>query len=251
MTILDRNFGNVTAAASTWTVTRSTGSFGTGTTLVVAILSNTIFNTPSGWTVRANNVGLMGIYLFDHTGAGEASVPFTCTAAGTGQWYAWELTAGSTHLGSQASEFGPAASTVPVPSLTPSAGDRHMLAVAGGNYAIGALTVASFDSSYTLFNGGRAGAGDNTLSANADRNVTANGSTAYAPIATFASSTSVSPRAAIHAAYINAASGDVTAPTTPTGLTVGTVTSTTADLSWTASTDAVGVTGYEIEIVGP
>ena len=39
---------------------------------------------------------------------------------------------------------------------------------------------------------------------------------------------------------------DVTPPTVPTGLTAGTVTSTTAALSWTASTDNVGVVGYDI-----
>jgi chitodextrinase len=39
---------------------------------------------------------------------------------------------------------------------------------------------------------------------------------------------------------------DTTAPTVPTGLTVGTPTQTTVPLSWTASTDAVGVTGYKV-----
>jgi hypothetical protein len=40
--------------------------------------------------------------------------------------------------------------------------------------------------------------------------------------------------------------GDTTAPTVPTALTVGTVTSSAVPLSWTASTDAVGVTGYKV-----
>jgi len=39
---------------------------------------------------------------------------------------------------------------------------------------------------------------------------------------------------------------DTTAPTAPTGLTAGTPTTTSVALSWTASTDAVGVTGYDI-----
>lgn len=39
---------------------------------------------------------------------------------------------------------------------------------------------------------------------------------------------------------------DTTEPSVPTGLTVGTVTDTTVPLSWTASTDAVGVTGYRV-----
>ncbi len=39
---------------------------------------------------------------------------------------------------------------------------------------------------------------------------------------------------------------DNQAPTTPTGLTTSNVTQTTIDLSWTASTDNVGVTGYDV-----
>jgi len=42
------------------------------------------------------------------------------------------------------------------------------------------------------------------------------------------------------------ASGDTQAPTAPTGLTAPSKTATTVTLSWTASTDNVGVTGYEV-----
>jgi chitodextrinase len=42
------------------------------------------------------------------------------------------------------------------------------------------------------------------------------------------------------------ASTDTTAPSVPTGLTAGTTTSSSIPLSWTASTDNVGVTGYNI-----
>lgn len=45
---------------------------------------------------------------------------------------------------------------------------------------------------------------------------------------------------------ISTAIDDTQAPTVPTNLTVGTITSTSIDLSWTASTDNVGVTGYDI-----
>lgn len=41
-------------------------------------------------------------------------------------------------------------------------------------------------------------------------------------------------------------SGDTTPPSTPTGLTATGTTSTTASLAWTASTDDVGVTGYDV-----
>nr|HQU21933.1 GEVED domain-containing protein [Flavobacteriaceae bacterium] len=40
--------------------------------------------------------------------------------------------------------------------------------------------------------------------------------------------------------------GDTQPPTNPTNLTASNITDTTVDLSWTASTDNVGVTGYEV-----
>ncbi len=45
---------------------------------------------------------------------------------------------------------------------------------------------------------------------------------------------------------INAGTPDTQAPTTPTNLASSNVTQTTATLSWTASTDNVGVTGYNV-----
>ena len=48
-------------------------------------------------------------------------------------------------------------------------------------------------------------------------------------------------------AFKAAGSGDTTAPSVPTGLQTTSVTSTQVNLSWTASTDNVGVTGYLVE----
>lgn len=45
---------------------------------------------------------------------------------------------------------------------------------------------------------------------------------------------------------ITASTADTQAPTAPTSLTSSSVTQTTATLSWTASTDNVGVTGYDV-----
>ena len=45
---------------------------------------------------------------------------------------------------------------------------------------------------------------------------------------------------------VNEPAGDTQAPTAPTNLTASNITETTASLSWTASTDNVGVTEYEV-----
>jgi hypothetical protein len=248
VTYLDRNFGNILVANATWTVGRSTGSFGTGTTIVVGIISNTTWNTPSGWTQRFNNVSSMGIYLFDKTAAGETTINFTTGSAGAGQWYAWELSAGSTYVGGSATEAAGAADNMTTPNVTPTAGPRHLLAVIGGNRgSTGVLD--TFNNSFTRWNGAWSGGGDGTLSAAADRDVTADGVTAYNTTGTMQTSAQIVPRAALIAAYVDNA-GDTTPPTVPTGLATTAVGSTTADFSWTASTDAVGVTGYEIQVIG-
>jgi hypothetical protein len=49
---------------------------------------------------------------------------------------------------------------------------------------------------------------------------------------------------------ISAATVDTQAPSAPGGLTASGVTSTSANLSWTASTDNVGVTGYDVFVNG-
>ena len=50
------------------------------------------------------------------------------------------------------------------------------------------------------------------------------------------------------ATQTTAAPGDTTAPTVPTNVAVSATTATSVSLSWTASTDAVGVSGYRIYV---
>jgi len=46
----------------------------------------------------------------------------------------------------------------------------------------------------------------------------------------------------------SAAPADTTAPSTPTGLTITNVTTNSATVTWTASTDNIGVTKYQVEV---
>ena len=247
MTVLDRNFGTFNSTTSV-TVTRSTGSFGTGTVIVVLIFGNTTFTTPSGWTQRHNSVANLGLYAYDRTGAGEASFGFTAGAAGSGQWHVWELSAGSTYVTGGLFQEG-SSSTTALPGITPTAGNRHLLAVAGGTNSGASLSVTAFTNSFVLGAGGQATGQDRPFSYKGERDVTADGTTSYGTTATFSAATVGAAGGGI-LAYINNA-GDTTAPTVPTGLQTTAVGSTTATLSWTASTDDVGVTGYELQVTGP
>lgn len=253
MGYIDRNSGSF-ASTTAFSVTRSTGSYGTGTVIVVVVFGNTVVTTPGSATSRGNSVVDLGLYAYDFAGAGQSSIAFTCST-GSGTWWAWELSAGSTFVATGSlTQTSAGNTTYATGTVTPTAGARHLLAVVGGVGGGGARTVTGFDSSFTKWatNGDRqATVQDWPFAGAADLDVTANGSTAYSTTATFSGATATA-RGAILLPYINAAGGaDTTPPTVPTGLAVNAVGSTTADVSWTASTDAVGVTGYQIEITGP
>ena len=247
MTVLDRNSGTFNTATS-FNVTRSSGNFGSGTVIVIAVFGNTVVNTPGSATQRANSVVDLGLYAYDLAGSGQSSIAFT-NSAGTGTWFCWELSSGSTFVGGSANQTATTGTTHTSPSVTPTSGDRHLLAVVGGVGSGAARTVTAFSDSFTERADLQVSAQDWPFAASADLDVTANGSTAYSTTATF-SATTQTARGGIILAYVNNG-GDVTAPTVPTGLQTTAVGSTTASLSWTASTDAVGVTGYEVMVVGP
>ena len=204
MTILDRNSGTFNTTTSV-TVSRSTGSFGTGTVLVVAIFGNTVFNTPGSMTQRTSNVVNLGLYSYDKTGAGEASLAFTATAAGSGMWFCWELSAGSTWLTGSASENNVGASSY-TPSVTPSAGSCHMLAAAGGVGAGATRSVTGWSSSFAQFGGAQVVAQDWPFAAGADVDVVADGVTAVSTTASF-SGGAVTAAGGILLAYANASAG--------------------------------------------
>lgn len=250
MAIVQRNSGTFTSTTSI-TVSPASGTFGTGTVLVVAFSGNTTINTPGGWTLRASNVSNLGLYAFDKAGAGESSLAFTAGAAGSGEWFVWELSAGSTFDVGQAAQTNSAAGTYATPSITPTSGSRHLLATGGGSTTSAspfAVTVTAWTSGFVEFADAQVQVSDWPFSAAADVDVTANGSTAYSTTVTY--STAPTRRGAMTLAYLNAV-GDTTAPSVPTGLATTAVGSTTADLSWNAATDDVGVTGYEILVTGP
>lgn len=249
MAVLDRNFGTFTAATA-FNVTRSAGSFGTGTTIVVAVFGNTVVNTPGTMTQRTSSVVDLGLYSYEKTGAGEAALNFTTTAAGSGIWFCWELSSGSTWLTGQATQNATAGTTFTTAALTPTAGLRHLLAVGGGVGGAGnSRNVTAFSDSFTEWADAVALAQDYPFAAAADRDVTADGVSGYSTTASL-SATTQAARGGIILAYVNNA-GDITAPSVPTGLATTAVGSTSASFTWNPSTDDTGVTGYELQIFGP
>jgi hypothetical protein len=205
--VLNRNSGTFNTATS-FTVTRSTGSFGTGTVIVVAVFGNTVVNTPGSMTQRTTSVVDLGLYSYDKTGAGEASIGFT-NSAGCGIWFCWELSASSTWLTGSANQGGTGATSHTTATITPTAGDRHLLAAVGGVHGLGtARTVTSFTGGFTEWVDTQVPAQDFPFAAGADVDVTADGVTGYATTATFSGTTS-----AAHGGIILAYNAAATAPT--------------------------------------
>jgi hypothetical protein len=242
VTVLDRNVGTFNTATS-FNVTRSTGSFGTGTVIVVAVCGNTVINTPSGWTQRTSSVVTMGFYSFDKTGAGESSIAFTCST-GTGQWFVWELSAGSTWLNGSAGQGG-AASSYATPSVTPTAGDRHMLAAAGGLGNASSRTVTAWSNSFTEWADTHTPAQDWPFAGAADLNVTANGSTGYTTTATF-SATTFSAAGGMTLAYINNA-GSSTIDGTSSAAGAGVASATVIQQAGSSATGAGAATAAAVQ----
>jgi hypothetical protein len=184
VTVLDRNSGTFNTATSI-SVTRSSGNFGTGTTIVVMVLGNTII-TSGTMTARGSSVVDLGIYVWDKTGAGESSISLSGSPAGSGEWFCWELSAGSTFDVVSATQSAVSAPNFTTGTITPASGARHLLAVAGGVGSGAARTVDSFDSSFAItLTSAQVTAQDWPFAAGAELDVTANGSTGYSTTAAF------------------------------------------------------------------
>ena len=113
------------------------------------------------------------------------------------------------------------------------------------NLSWSASTDSTGVTGYRIYRGGTQIATSVTTSYS---NTTLTPSTAYSyTISAYDAAGNVSAQSASASATTQAAAApDTTAPTTPTNLSATPISSTQINLSWTASTDAVGVTGYRI-----
>lgn len=210
MTILDRNAGTFNTATG-FTVTRSTGSFGSGTVIVVAVVGNTVVNTPGSATQRTNSVVDMGIYSYDIAGAGQASIAFT-NSSGSGVWFCWELSGSSTYVDGAANQSNSIAGTHLTSTVTPTVGNRHMLAAVGGVATSLPRSVTAFSNSFTItIASQQVSAQDWPFAAGADLDVVANGSTGYSTTATFSGNT-LSAHGGVLLAYNNASAAPPVGP---------------------------------------
>ena len=88
--------------------------------------------------------------------------------------------------------------------------------------------------------------GSSTTTSFSDTGLTPGTAYSYTVRAKDAAGNVSAPSSALTVTTTNVPTQDTQAPTVPTGLTAGTVTETSVALSWTASTDNVKVTGYDV-----
>src|SRR5262249_31612162 len=163
-------------------------------------------------------------------GANTVTATFATALSGFGIAYVHEYSGldKTAPLDVSASAIGTASSASSGTATTTAANDLLFGAV-GSNSAVTAAG-AGFTSRLATF--------DNRTE---DRTVTSTG--AYAATATQNGSAWVAQLAAFK---LQATSTDTTPPSQPANLNATTASSTQIDLSWTASTDNVGVTGYQV-----
>lgn len=169
--------------------------------------------------------------------------------AGTYSLALWQLTSATTGtlLASSADYSSPAAGAWNATTFTPTAVTLNTPYVIGLRSSAGRYTATSSGfQSAGITNGtivspqtGTNPLGGFTIS---------NGLFASGSISAFPGSTFNGGQYFVDVDYT--AAGDISPPTIPAGLTAGTIGANTVGLTWSAASDNVGVTGYEIQIIG-
>lgn len=247
ISIAQSNSGTTGSSAPSSVNVTLPGSSAAGNTLVLAVSADAYFaSPPTGWTLNANskNETFLGQYIFTKVAAGgESSWSISTGSSVPMAWVVMEV------AGAAASAFDIAAAqfvqssgnSYTTPNLTPSAGQRLLVAAIGGSLSSTTLqSVAGWTNSFTELadQWTSMASGTNDSLGVATRIVTADGSTAYSTGATWDGGVSPQARAAIILSLKANAAGN-TDPVSNAGAdqTVGTNTLVTLDGSGSSDTD--------------
>jgi fibronectin type 3 domain-containing protein len=198
---------------------------------------------PITYTYQWRSCDQAGVNCQDISGA--TSQTYTLTPAEIGTTIRFAVTA----VNDGGSSTATSSQTSIVVDSGPPAAPSNLAATAIGPNRIDLSWTASTDdvgvAGYTIY---RAGSPIGTVSGT----TTTYSDTTVSPSTTYTYTVDAFDAAQNHSAQSAPASattpapGDTTPPTTPTGLTASVITPTRVDLSWTPSTDNVGVAGYTV-----
>jgi len=202
------------------------------------------------WNASTDNVGVTGYTVYRNgsvlTTVAASPTSFADTSAGPSTTYTYSIDAFDAAGNHSAQSSGVTVTTPGVPDTQPPTIPTGVAANAGPVGEVDVSWLASTDNvavtGYTVYRGGVAlGTVSGSTLSYADK--TAVGSTTYSY------TVDAFDAAANHSSQSVAATvttPDWSPPTTPAGLTATVINNGEIDLSWNASTDNVGVTGYTI-----
>src|SRR5467141_3979599 len=201
------------------------------------------------WTASSDNVRVSGYRVFRNGVqiATASATSFTNTGLSPSTTYTYAVAAFDA-AGNLSAQSSPASATTPAPpDTTPPSAPTGLTASAVSSSQINLSWAASSDnvgvSGYRVF---RNGAQIAPTSATSFTNTGLSPSTTYTyAVAAVDAAGNLSARSSPASATTPAAP-DTTPPSVPTGLTASAVSSSQINLSWTASSDNVGVSGYRV-----
>jgi len=199
------------------------------------------------WSASTDNVGVTG-YIVRRNGV-QVAAPATTSFADTGLFaattYSYTVAArdaaGNLSPDSASMSVTTASAADTTPPTTPTGLTGAAVGSTGANLSWSASTDNVGVTGYIVRRNGVQVATPATTSL-ADMGLSAATTYSYAVAARDAAG-NISPNST-SVSVTTASAADMTPPTTPTGLTAAVAGSTGANLSWSASTDNVGVTGY-------
>ena len=221
------------------------------TSLIATLITPTTFTL--SWTASTDAVGVTGYKIFKGGAqiGTSATTSFAVTGLTTATTYSFTVSAYDAATNnstlSSALSVTTISTTDTTPPTTPTTLSSSLITATTFTLAWTASTDAVGVTGYKIFKGGV------QIGTSASTNFAVTGLTAST---TYSFTVSAYDAAANNSVLSSALSvttlsaPDTTAPTTPTSLTSASITTTTFTLSWTASADAVGVTGYKIFIGG-
>jgi len=239
--------GNRSAATAALTVTTSADTVVPTAPQAVVVTAIGLSTVSLSWIGAIDNVGVTG-YQILRGGAQVGMVPvttFTDTSLLPGTAYAYQVRAFD--AAGKLSALTVAVSATTAADVAPPTAPTNLLRTAKTATSISLSWTAGTDAggsgiaSYDILRDNIL-IGTNATTTYADAGLTAN--TAY--LYTVKTVDKGGNRSSPSLGYSMMTNTDTTAPTQPAGLSSPAKTATSVNLSWAASTDAVGVTGYEV-----
>lgn len=243
---------------------------GTGYVAIAAAATHTLALRADGslWAWGSNSYGQLGINdntvvnkltptrvglgIYSLIGAGHSSSYASYAAKADGSVYVWGRNLyGQLGLGDTTNRSSPtvlSGFTVAVPDIIPPTPPADLTTTAVGSTQVTLTWTAATDTvgvtAYKVYRNGTLIATLGNVTSYSDTGLTAGTAYSYSISACDATGNCSTQSASTPVA--TGAAPDTTAPTAPTGLTPTAVSPTQIDLTWTAATDAVGVTAYKV-----